>query len=229
MSTTPDPSTHGPLEAIRTRIKSVAVDAGRAPDAVTLVAVSKTFPVEAIVPVLEAGQRIFGENRVQEAHEKWPTLRETFPDAHVHLIGPLQTNKAKDAVALFDAIHSVDRIKLARVLAREIEAQGRHPDLFLQINTGREPQKSGALPEDADGFIATCRDEIGLHIAGLMCIPPANEDPAPHFDLLADIAQRNAIEGLSMGMSADYHTAIAHGATHVRVGSAIFGIRTQHP
>ncbi|MDW3098254.1 MAG: YggS family pyridoxal phosphate-dependent enzyme [Alphaproteobacteria bacterium] len=229
MSTPPDPSPHGPLEAIRTRIKSVTADAGRAPDAVTLVAVSKTFPADAIVPVLEVGQRVFGENRVQEAQEKWPTLRETFPDAHVHLIGPLQTNKAKDAVALFDAIHSVDRVKLARVLAREIKAQGRDPDLYLQINTGEEPQKSGASPADADGFIAACREEHGLRIAGLMCIPPADEDPAPHFDLLAEIARRNGIDGLSMGMSADYDVAIAHGATHVRVGSAIFGKRTPHP
>lgn len=229
MSTTPDTSHHGPLEAVRTRINTVAADAGRPSDAVTLIAVSKTFPAEAIVPVLEAGQRVFGENRVQEAQEKWPALRDVFPDARVHLIGPLQTNKAKDAVALFDAIHSVDRVKLARVLAREIDAQGRDPDLYLQINTGREPQKSGALPEEADGFIASCRDQHSLRIAGLMCIPPADEDPAPHFDLLADIARRNGINGLSMGMSADYDTAIAHGATHVRVGSAIFGVRTKHP
>jgi pyridoxal phosphate enzyme (YggS family) len=229
MSNTPDTSPHDAIQSVLVRINAAAENAGRSAATVTLVAVSKTFPADAIVPVLEAGQRVFGENRVQEAQEKWPALLETFPDAHVHLIGPLQTNKAKDAVALFDAIHSVDRIKLARVLAREIEVQGRHPELFLQINTGREPQKSGALPEDADGFITACRDEIGLHVAGLMCIPPASEDPAPHFDLLADIAQRNGIAGLSMGMSADYDTAIAHGATHVRVGSAIFGVRTKHP
>lgn len=229
MSNIPDTQTHAALETVRTRISRAAETAGRRTDAVTLVAVSKTFPVGAIVPVLEAGHRIFGENRVQEAQEKWPALRQTFPDALVHLIGPLQTNKAKDAVALFDAIHSVDRIKLARVLAREIDTQGRDPDLYLQINTGKEPQKSGALPEDADGFISACREEHGLRIAGLMCIPPAGEDPASHFDLLAAIAKRNGIEGLSMGMSADYEVAIAHGATHVRVGSAIFGKRVPHP
>ncbi|MEO0962029.1 MAG: YggS family pyridoxal phosphate-dependent enzyme [Pseudomonadota bacterium] len=229
MSNTPDTSPHEALQSVLVRINAAATDAGRSADTVTLVAVSKTFPADAIVPVLEAGHRIFGENRVQEAQEKWPVLRQTFPDAQVHLIGPLQTNKAKDAVALFDAIHSVDRVKLARVLAREIEAQGRDPDLYLQINTGEEPQKSGASPADADGFIAACREEHGLRVAGLMCIPPADEEPALHFDLLADIAKRNGIDGLSMGMSADYDVAIAHGATHIRVGSAIFGQRTAHP
>ncbi len=195
----------------------------------TLVAVSKTFPPEAITPVLAAGQKVFGENRVQEAQQKWPSLKETFPDTKVHLIGPLQTNKARDAVALFDAIHSVDRPKLARVLAREILAQSRDPDLFLQINTGEEPQKSGAHPDEADAFISLCRDELGLRIAGLMCIPPAGQDPVPHFKMLAAIAGSNGLAGLSMGMSADFETAVAHGATHVRVGSAIFGARPAHP
>ena len=207
----------------------MAIAAQRPPSSVTLIAVSKTFPADAIAPVLEAGQRVFGENRVQEAQQKWPGLKQTHDDVQLHLIGPLQTNKARDAVALFDAIHSVDRPRLARVLATEIAAQDRDPDLFLQINTGQEEQKSGAAPMEADAFIASCREEYGLRVAGLMCIPPAQEDPAPHFDLLVEIARRNGVDGLSMGMSADYEVAIAHGATHVRVGSAIFGARSAHP
>ncbi|MGD1934559.1 MAG: YggS family pyridoxal phosphate-dependent enzyme [Candidatus Phaeomarinobacter sp.] len=226
-----NPTEHQPsgLDSVRIRINEAAAGAQRSASSITLVAVSKTFPAEAITPVLDAGQRVFGENRVQEAQQKWPQLKKAYNNVALHLIGPLQTNKARDAVALFDAIHSVDRPKLARVLAKEIADQGRDPDLFLQVNTGQEEQKSGALPQEADAFIESCRDEYGLRIAGLMCIPPAQEDPAPHFDLLAEIARRNGINGLSMGMSADYELAIAHGASHVRVGSAIFGTRTRHP
>jgi len=211
------------------QINRAAADAGRQVDGITLIAVSKTFPPDAIEPVLAAGQSVFGENRVQEAQGKWPDLKTSYPDAKVHLIGPLQTNKVRDAVGLFDAVHSVDRLKLARALAKEISAQGRDPDLFLQINTGEEPQKSGASPADADAFVTECRDELGLRIAGLMCIPPADQDPVPHFEMLANIAHRNGIAGLSMGMSADFELAVAHGATHVRVGSAIFGARARHP
>lgn len=227
---TPIPATgHAALDAVRIQINRAAADAGRQVDGITLVAVSKTFPSDAIEPVLAAGQSVFGENRVQEAQGKWPDLKTSYPDAKVHLIGPLQTNKVRDAVALFDAIHSVDRPKLARALAKEISAQGRDPDLFLQINTGEEPQKSGASPADADTFITECRDGLGLRVAGLMCIPPADQDPVPHFEMLANIAHRNGVAGLSMGMSADFELAIAHGATHVRVGSAIFGARARHP
>lgn len=200
-------------------------DAERPEGSVRLVAVSKTFDADAIRPVLDAGQRLFGENRVQEAEGKWPALREAFPDTILHLIGPLQSNKAKNAVALFDAIESVDRPKIAKAIAREADSQGRQPDVFLQINTGEEPQKAGALPEEADAFIAEARDVLELPVKGLMCIPPVDEPPAPHFMLLAKIAERNGLTGLSMGMSADFETAIRFGATHIRVGSAIFGAR----
>jgi pyridoxal phosphate enzyme (YggS family) len=200
-------------------------DAGRDPASVTLVAVSKTFGPEAIEPVIEAGQRVFGENRVQEAKAKWPALMEKHPGLALHLIGPLQSNKAKEAVALFDAIHSVDRASLCEALAKEIDKQGRAPTLFVQVNTGAEPQKAGVLPQDADGFLKACRDTYKLTIAGLMCIPPADEAPGPHFALTAKIARRNGLKLLSMGMSADFGAAIAMGATHVRVGSAIFGGR----
>jgi len=200
-------------------------DAGRDPASVTLVAVSKTFGPEAIEPVIEAGQRVFGENRVQEAKAKWPALMEKHPGLALHLIGPLQSNKAKEAVALFDAIHSVDRVSLCEALAKEIDKQGRAPTLFVQVNTGAEPQKAGVLPQDADGFLKACRDTYKLTIAGLMCIPPADEAPGPHFALTAKIARRNGLKLLSMGMSADFGAAIAMGATHVRVGSAIFGGR----
>ena len=200
-------------------------DAGRDPASVTLVAVSKTFGPEAIEPVIEAGQRVFGENRVQEAKAKWPALMEKHPGLALHLIGPLQSNKAKEAVALFDAIHSVDRASLCEALAKEIDKQGRAPTLFVQVNTGAEPQKAGVLPQDADGFLKACRDTYKLTIAGLMCIPPADEAPGPHFALTAKIARRNGLKLLSMGMSADFGVAIAMGATHVRVGSAIFGGR----
>jgi hypothetical protein len=190
------------------------------------VAISKTFGAEAIEPVIAAGQRIFGENRVQEAKAKWPTLMASHAGLELHLVGSLQSNKAKDAVALFDAIHSVDRANLAEALAKEIAKQARRPLLFVEINTGAEPQKSGILSQDADGFLTACRDGYGLAISGLMCIPPLDDAPAPHFALTAQIARRNGLSLLSMGMSADFETAIAFGATHVRVGTAIFGART---
>jgi len=214
------------LEHVRAEIARACKDAGRDPASVTLVAVSKTFPAEAIEPVIVSGQRVFGENRVQEAKAKWPPLMAKHADISLHLIGPLQSNKAKEAVALFDAIHSVDRESLCAALAREIEKQGKSPTLFVQVNTGAEPQKAGVLPEETDAFIAACRGTYGLAISGLMCIPPVGEAPGPHFALLAKIARRNGLELLSMGMSADFASAIAMGATHVRVGSAIFGGRT---
>src|ERR1700761_9775362 len=192
---------------------------------VTLIAVSKTFDAGAISPVIESGQRVFGENRVQEAKGKWPALMQAYPGLTLHLIGPLQSNKAKEAVALFDVIHTVDRPSICQALAKEIESQKKRPQLLHQINTGEEPQKAGVAPADADAFIAACRDTYGLEISGLMCIPPVNEAPAPHFALTAKIAARNGLKNLSMGMSADFATAIQFGATHVRVGSAIFGHR----
>jgi pyridoxal phosphate enzyme (YggS family) len=213
------------LAHVRAEIVRACRDAGRDASEVTLVAVSKTFPVEAIEPVIEAGQRVFGENRVQEAKAKWPALMARCPGIELHLIGPLQSNKAKEAVALFDAIHAVDRPSLCEALAKEIAKQGRAPLLFVEINTGAEPQKAGVLPQDADAFLAACREKYGLTIAGLMCIPPFEEAPGPHFALTAKIAKRNGLKLLSMGMSADFATAIQLGATHVRVGSAIFGER----
>jgi hypothetical protein len=213
------------LAAVRAEIARACRDASRDPVSVTLVAVSKTFAAEAIEPVIAAGQRVFGENRVQEAKSKWPTLIEKHSGLELHMIGPLQSNKAKEAVALFDAIHSVDRPSLCEALGKEISKQGRKPVLFVEINTGAEAQKAGVLPQDADAFLARCRSDYGLTIGGLMCIPPADEAPAPHFALTAKIAARNGLKLLSMGMSADYPTAIAMGATHVRVGSAIFGAR----
>lgn len=210
-------------------IERAARDCDRAPDDVRLIAVSKTHPAEAIGPVLEAGQRDFGENYVQEAMAKWPALRQRFPETVLHLIGPLQSNKAREAVELFDVIHSLDRASLARALAKEIARKvangGGAPALFIQVNTGEEPQKGGVLPLDADDFIRACRDEYGLEISGLMCIPPFDEPPSPHFALLRKIAERNGLAGLSMGMSADFDAAIQLGATHVRVGTAIFGER----
>ena len=190
-----------------------------------LVAVSKTFGADAIEPVIAAGQRVFGENRVQEAKAKWPALLERHPGVELHLIGPLQSNKAREAVALFDAIHSLDRPSLADALAKEIARQGRTPLLFVEINTGGEPQKSGILPEQADDFLQDCRDKYGLRVAGLMCLPPADEPAAPHFALTAKIARRNEMNLLSMGMSADFPEAIAMGSNHVRIGTAIFGER----
>ncbi|BCW87091.1 Pyridoxal phosphate homeostasis protein [Alphaproteobacteria bacterium SO-S41] len=212
------------LAEIHARIAAAAVSAGRAADAVTLVAVSKTFDSAAIRPVLEAGQRVFGENRVQEAQAKWLALRDDYPDTELHLIGQLQSNKAREAVALFDAIHSVDRLSLARALAVEIAKQGKAPLLFVQVNTGEEAQKGGVMPRETGAFLTECRD-LGLAIGGLMCIPPEDEAPALHFALLAELAQDHGLTRLSMGMSGDFETAVKLGATHVRVGSAIFGGR----
>lgn len=214
------------LAATLERVRNAAERTGRNPGAVRLIAVSKTFDAEAIAPVIRAGQRDFGENRVQEAQRKWGALRESFPDVFLHLIGPLQTNKASEAVALFDAIHSVDREKVAAALAKEIAGQGRNPLLFIQVNTGREPQKAGIGPEETAAFVQRCREVHGLSVTGLMCIPPADEDPAPHFSLLRSLAQSAELPHLSMGMSGDFEAAIEHGATHVRVGSAIFGDRS---
>jgi pyridoxal phosphate enzyme (YggS family) len=217
------PATH--LDSVRTEIARAAREADRDAAGITLVAVSKTFEADAIEPVIAAGQGVFGENRVQEAKRKWPPLLERHAGIALHLIGPLQSNKAKEAVALFDAIHSVDRESLCEALAKEIARQGRSPLLFVQINTGAEPQKAGVLPEQADGFLAAARARYGLAVSGLMCIPPIDEPPGPHFALTATIAKRNGVTLLSMGMSADFATAIAFGATHVRIGSAIFGAR----
>jgi pyridoxal phosphate enzyme (YggS family) len=213
-----------PLSEIRDRIAAAEARAGCAPGSVRLIAVSKVQPLDRVEAVLQEGHRLFGENRVQEAEGKWPEFRARFPGVEVHLIGPLQTNKARQAMELFEAIHSVDRPKLARTLARIADETGRCPDLFVQVNTGEEPQKAGVLPEEADAVVAECRT-LSLPVVGLMCIPPAEEEPSLHFALLAKIAARNGLEGLSMGMSADFETAIAFGATHVRVGSAIFGDR----
>jgi len=213
------------LAAVRERIAAAARAAGRAPESVTLVAVSKTHPAASVRQALMVGHRVFGENRVQEAQAKYPELRGEFPDLALHLIGPLQTNKVRDAVALFDVIESVDRLRLAQALAREIEHSGRRPPCLIEVNTGEEPQKAGIMPADADGFILECRERLELPIIGLMCVPPLDEDPAPHFALLREIARRNDLQVLSMGMSADFEKAIRFGATHVRVGTAIFGAR----
>ena len=217
------------LTTVEQEIARACKEARRDRASVTLIAVSKTFAAETIAPVIEAGQRVFGENRVQEAKAKWPGLMSAYPGIALHLIGPLQSNKAREAVALFDAIHSVDRPSICEALAKEInkqiDSQKKRPELFVQLNTGEEPQKAGVVPAEADAFIAECREKYGLQISGLMCIPPANEAPAPHFALTAKIAARNGLKNLSMGMSADFATAIQFGATHVRVGSAIFGAR----
>ena len=213
------------LEKVRAAIAAAETEAARESGAVRLVAVSKTKSADEIRPVIDAGQRVFGENRVQEAQSKWPGLKAETAGIELHLIGPLQSNKTADAIALFDVIQTVDRDKIAREIAREIKKQDRHPGLYVQVNTGSEPQKAGIEPEAAGGFIAMCRDELGLKITGLMCIPPVDENPGPHFALLAKIARENDIDTLSMGMSDDFETAIAFGATEVRVGSAIFGAR----
>jgi len=213
------------LSAVEQDIARACEHARRDRSSVTLIAVSKTFDAEAIAPVIAAGQRVFGENRVQEAKAKWPGLISAYPDIALHLIGPLQSNKAREAVALFDAIHSVDRPSICEALAKEIDSQNRRPQLFVQLNTGEEPQKAGVAPAEADAFIVGCREKYGLPISGLMCIPPVDDAPAPHFALTAKIAERNGLKGLSMGMSADFAIAIQFGATHVRVGSAIFGHR----
>ena len=222
------PSLAERLAGIRQQIAGAAATAKRGPAAVTLVAVAKTFPTEAVAEALAAGQRHFGENRVQEGMAKYPALRETHPDLVLHLIGPLQTNKVKQAVAHFDVIHTLDRDSLAMELAKEFAKSGRRLPCFVQVNTGEEPQKAGCAPQEADAFIAACRT-LDLPIVGLMCIPPAGEEPAPHFALLNKIAKRNGLDQLSMGMSSDFETAVMLGATHVRVGSAIFGGRSYPP
>ncbi len=213
------------LRSVRQRIDRAAVDSGRLASDVALVCVSKTFDSEAILPVLAYGERLFGENRVQEAKAKWPALKARHPGVELHLIGPLQSNKAREAVELFDAIHTIDRPKIAEAIAAEIARAGRAPALFIEVNTGGEPQKAGVAPKDADAFVAYCRHTLKLPIEGLMCIPPEREQASPHFALLAKIAARNGLHALSMGMSADFELAIQMGATHVRVGSAIFGSR----
>jgi PLP dependent protein len=213
------------LAAVRARIAAAARAAGRLSEEVVLVAVSKTHPASAVREALSAGHRIFGENRVQEAQAKYPVLRNEFPDLVLHLIGPLQTNKVRDAVALFDVIESVDRPRLAEALAREMERVDRRLPCLIEVNTGEERQKSGVMPAAADDFIVECRDRLNLPVVGLMCVPPLAEEPSPHFALLREIARRTGLDLLSMGMSADFETAIRFGATHVRVGTAIFGAR----
>jgi len=224
---TPSPAEPSPngLVTVAEEIARAAREARRDPATIKLIAVSKTFDASAISPIIDAGQRVFGENRVQEAKAKWPGLMTAYQGLELHLIGPLQSNKAREAVALFDAVHSVDRPSICEALAKEINSQNRQPELFVQLNTGEEPQKAGVAPGDADAFIAACREKYRLVISGLMCIPPVNEAPAPHFALAAKIAARNGLTNLSMGMSADFATAIQFGATHIRVGSAIFGHR----
>jgi PLP dependent protein len=213
------------LAEVTGHIAEAARASGRSPSDVTLVAVSKTHGADRVRELLEVGHRVFGENRVQEAEGKFPELKTAYPDLELHLIGPLQTNKARDAVALFDVIQSVDRDRLAAALVKEMERLGRRPACYIQVNTGEEPQKAGILPKDVDAFVALCRDQYKLPVVGLMCIPPVDEEPARHFALLAKMAARNGLAQLSMGMSADYETAVRMGATHVRVGSALFGSR----
>lgn len=229
VNATPYPDIAGQIRAnlddVHARIAQAAKDAGRDPGSVNLIAVSKVQPEERIQAALTAGHRVYGENRVQEAEGRWPQYREQHADLQLHLIGPLQTNKARVAVQLFDVIHTLDRPRLAQTLARLFDETGRQLPCYVEVNTGSEPQKAGVLPEDADAFIRSCREEYGLPVVGLMCIPPEKDVPAPHFALLADIAKRNGLERLSMGMSADYEQAVALGATEVRVGSAIFGER----
>lgn len=213
------------LADARAKIAAAARAAGRDPAGVELIVVSKTFGAPEILPLLQVGQRAFGENRVQEANGKWPELKAAYPDLKLHLIGPLQSNKAKEAVELFDAVHTIDRPKIARALAEEMGKQGKRMQLFIQVNTGEEPQKAGVVPAELPALVALCRDELGLEIAGLMCIPPVEEEPALHFAFLEKLAADNGLTQLSMGMSDDYETAVSFGATHVRVGSAIFGSR----
>ncbi len=220
-----DPPIAANLRALRSAIEAAAIQSGRQAEDVTLVAVSKTKPAAMIEAALEAGQRVFGENRVQEAETKFPTLKTLYPDLLLHLIGPLQTNKTQNAVALFDVIETLDRPKLARALAREMEKTGRRPHILIQVNTGEEPQKAGIAPQELEDFLALARDDLGLPVVGLMCIPPVEDPPAPHFALLAKLAAKCGLTELSMGMSADFETGIRLGATHVRVGSALFGAR----
>ena len=213
------------LADVEARIAEAARDAGRAAQDITLVAIAKMHVEARIVPALGAGHRVFGENRVQEAEAKWPALKARYPDVALHLVGPLQTNKTRNAIALFDVIETVDRPKLARRLAGEMDRAGKRPSCFIEVNTGEEAQKAGVLPADADAFVALCRDELDLPIVGLMCIPPFDDEPSLHFALLADIAARNGLDQISMGMTADFDVAVRFGATHVRVGTAIFGQR----
>ena len=223
-----DPICHSPATAladIRARIATAAREVGRDPATVHLIAVTKTFGADAILPVLEAGHRLFGENRVQEAKAKWPELQSRYPDLALHLIGPLQSNKTREAVELFDAIHTVDRPKIAKAIAEEQKSLGKRLQLFVQVNTGEEPQKAGIAPNETAAFLAHCRNDLGLEIAGLMCIPPVDEEPAVHFAFLAKLARDLGLPDLSMGMSGDFETAAQFGATYVRVGSAIFGAR----
>lgn len=213
------------LRQVQGAIAAAAIEAGRDPETVTLIAVTKTHGAPAIRPCLEAGHRVYGENRVQEAEEKWPALKDAFPDTVLHLIGPLQRNKVRRAVRHFDVVQTIDKLDLARAVADAMEGEGRRPDIMIQVNTGGEAQKHGVAPDAADALIAACLEELHLPVTGVMCIPPVDADPAPHFDLLAAIAARNGLKHLSMGMSGDYATAVRHGATHVRVGTAIFGAR----
>lgn len=229
MSEHPETDIAANLDLVRGTIARAAAAAGRDPASVTLVAVAKTHGADAVARALAAGQRVFGENRVQEAKAKFPDLRAARPDLELHLIGPLQTNKVKDAVALFDVIQTLDRPKLAKALAEEIGRSGRRPRLCIQVNTGAEPQKAGIPPADLPAFLGFCRDECGLAVEGLMCIPPQDEEPALHFALLADLAKRHGLPVVSMGMSGDFETAVRFGATHVRVGTAIFGARPPLP
>ena len=215
------------LAAVNARIAAAALAAARPAEAVTLVAVGKTHPAEVLRRALVAGHRVFGENRVQEAEEKWPALKREFPDVALHLIGPLQRNKARRAARMFDVIETIDRTELARAIAEAAHHEGRCPQLFIQVNTGEEPQKAGVLPEETDALVRACWDEFGLPVRGLMCIPPVDEEPSLHFALLREIARRNRLSALSMGMSADFEIAIRFGATHVRVGTAIFGARRE--
>jgi pyridoxal phosphate enzyme (YggS family) len=217
------------LTSVQARIAVAAQAAKREPASVHLVAVTKTFDAEHIIPVLQAGHRVYGENRVQEAARKWPALRKRFPGIELHLIGSLQSNKAREAVALFDAIHTIDRPKIAQAVADEMAKQGKRLNLFIEVNTGEEPQKAGVMPKEAAALLRLCREDLKLEIAGLMCIPPLDEEPAVHFAFLAKLAQELGLQGLSMGMSADFETAVAFGATHVRVGSQIFGHRPSPP
>jgi len=221
----PLPDIRQNLTTVKTRIEDAAREAGRDPAKINLIAISKTHGADRITDAIVAGQVVFGENRVQESEGKWPGLKAEYPDTFLHLVGPLQSNKVKRAVEMFDAVQTVDRPKLARALAREMDAAGRQLDCFVQINTGEEPQKAGILPADADAFVALCRNDFALPIIGLMCIPPIDEEAGLHFGLLSEIARRNGLEQLSMGMSGDFETAVRFGATHVRVGTAIFGQR----
>ncbi len=213
------------LASVRQKIADAARNGARSPDDITLVAVSKAQPEERVVAALEHGQQVFGENYVQPALARWPALKEAHPSVKLHMIGPIQTNKVKDVVSLFDVIETLDREKLARALAKEFSRQDRQADCLVQVNTGEEPQKAGILPKDVDAFVTLCRDELALPVAGLMCIPPVDDEPSMHFALLAKIAARNNLHVLSMGMSADFEVGVQFGATHVRVGSAIFGAR----